>query len=98
MSRSSRVFLYHGTAINHLLALLLAALLAAPLASGAYVLGVAAQGFIALIAVLGLHVTVGMAGQINIAQSAFVGSAPSPPQSSAVTACRSGWCIPLGRR
>ena len=53
--------------------LLLAALLAAPLASGAYVLGVAAQGFIALIAVLGLHVTVGMAGQINIAQSAFVG-------------------------
>ena len=29
--------------------------------------------FITLIAVLGLHVTVGMAGQINIAQSAFVG-------------------------
>jgi branched-chain amino acid transport system permease protein len=52
---------------------LVIALLAVPLVSGAYVLGVAAQGFIALIAVLGLHVTVGMAGQINIAQSAFVG-------------------------
>src|SRR6185312_5425494 len=54
-------------------ALLIAALLAAPLISSAYVLGVAAQAFITLIAVLGLHVTVGMAGQINIAQSAFVG-------------------------
>jgi branched-chain amino acid transport system permease protein len=54
-------------------ALLVIGLLAVPLVSGAYVLGVAAQGFIALIAVLGLHVTVGMAGQINIAQSAFVG-------------------------
>jgi len=54
-------------------ALLVTGLVAAPLLSGAYVLGVAAQGFITLIAVLGLHVTVGMAGQINIAQSAFVG-------------------------
>jgi branched-chain amino acid transport system permease protein len=54
-------------------ALLVIGLLAAPLVSGPYVLGVAAQGFITLIAVLGLHVTVGMAGQINIAQSAFVG-------------------------
>jgi branched-chain amino acid transport system permease protein len=53
--------------------LMVIALLAVPLVSGAYVLGVAAQAFIALIAVLGLHVTVGMAGQINIAQSAFVG-------------------------
>src|SRR3954469_8444315 len=56
-----------------LVALLLIALLVVPLTSGAYLLGVAAQAFIALIAVLGLHVTVGMAGQINIAQSAFVG-------------------------
>jgi branched-chain amino acid transport system permease protein len=56
-----------------LVVLLAMGLFAAPLASGAYVLGVAAQAFIALIAVLGLHVTVGMAGQINIAQSAFVG-------------------------
>jgi branched-chain amino acid transport system permease protein len=52
---------------------LIAALLAAPLVSGAYLHGVATQAFITLIAVLGLHVTVGMAGQINIAQSAFVG-------------------------
>src|ERR1700754_4759196 len=56
-----------------LVALLVAALLAVPLLSNAYVLGVGAQLFISLIAVLGLHVTVGMAGQINIAQSAFVG-------------------------
>jgi branched-chain amino acid transport system permease protein len=56
-----------------LVALLVAALLAVPLVSNAYVLGVGAQLFISLIAVLGLHVTVGMAGQINIAQSAFVG-------------------------
>src|SRR6202048_2988784 len=54
-------------------AVLVVGLLTVPLVSGAYVLGVAAQGFIALIAVLGLHVPVGMAGQINIAQSAFVG-------------------------
>jgi branched-chain amino acid transport system permease protein len=54
-------------------ALLVIGLLAVPMVSGAYVLGVAAQAFIALIAVYGLHVTVGMAGQINIAQSAFVG-------------------------
>jgi len=54
-------------------ALLVTALLAVPLLTNAYVLGVAAQAFITLIAVLGLHVTVGMAGQINIAQSAFVG-------------------------
>jgi branched-chain amino acid transport system permease protein len=54
-------------------AALVLGLLAVPLVSGAYVQGVAVQGCIALIAVLGLHVTVGMAGQINIAQSAFVG-------------------------
>src|SRR5271163_4579300 len=54
-------------------ALLVALLLAVPLVAGAYLLGVGAQAFITLIAVLGLHVTVGMAGQINIAQSAFVG-------------------------
>ena len=56
-----------------LVILLVACLMIAPLMSNAYVLGVAAQAFITLIAVLGLHVTVGMAGQINIAQSAFVG-------------------------
>ncbi len=54
-------------------ALLVLLLLAAPLVSDAYLLGVATQMFITLIAVYGLHVTVGMAGQINIAQSAFVG-------------------------
>ena len=48
-------------------------LLAAPLLAGPYLLGVATQMFVTLIAVYGLHVTVGMAGQINIAQSAFVG-------------------------
>jgi branched-chain amino acid transport system permease protein len=54
-------------------ALLVIGLVAVPMVSGPYVLGVAAEAFITLIAVLGLHVTVGMAGQINVAQSAFVG-------------------------
>ena len=54
-------------------AALTVALLALPLTAGANLHGVATQAFITLIAVLGLHVTVGMAGQINIAQSAFVG-------------------------
>ncbi len=52
---------------------LIGVLLVVPLLSGPYILGVAAQASISLIAVLGLHVTVGMAGQINVAQSAFVG-------------------------
>lgn len=53
--------------------LLVLGLLVVPSFSGAYILGVATYMFITLIAVYGLHVTVGMAGQINIAQSAFVG-------------------------
>jgi branched-chain amino acid transport system permease protein len=52
---------------------LLAAIVVAPLWLGDYLLGVGTQIFITLIAVYGLHVTVGMGGQINIAQSAFVG-------------------------
>lgn len=52
---------------------LVLALFAVPRFFDAYVLGIATQMFITLIAVYGLHVTVGMAGQINIAQSAFVG-------------------------
>ncbi len=52
---------------------LAAGLLAAPLAAGPYLLGVLTHMFITLIAVYGLYVTVGLAGQINIAQSAFVG-------------------------
>lgn len=53
--------------------LLVALLLVLPLVSGPYLHGIGTQMFITLIAVYGLHVTVGMAGQINIAQSAFVG-------------------------
>lgn len=54
-------------------ALLIAGLFILPLFSGPYLLGIGTQMFISLIAVYGLYVTVGMAGQINIAQSAFVG-------------------------
>jgi branched-chain amino acid transport system permease protein len=54
-------------------ALVVAGLALLPLASSEYLHGVGTQMFITLIAVLGLHITVGMAGQINIAQSAFVG-------------------------
>lgn len=49
------------------------ALLGVPLVAGPYLLGEITYLFITLIAVYGLFVTVGMAGQINIAQSAFVG-------------------------
>src|SRR3954469_15023434 len=52
---------------------LLAGLLAAPIVASTYLLGVATETFITLIAVYGLFATVGMAGQINVAQSAFVG-------------------------
>lgn len=48
-------------------------LLLVPALQGPYVLGVLTDMFITLIAVYGLYVTVGMAGQINVAQSAFVG-------------------------
>ncbi|WP_334129432.1 branched-chain amino acid ABC transporter permease [Sneathiella sp.] len=52
---------------------LLVALCCVPLVSGPYFLGVMTYMFISLMAVYGLYITVGMAGQINIAQSAFVG-------------------------
>lgn len=55
------------------LAILCVSLLAVPLVAGAYALGELTNLFISLVAVYGLFVTVGMAGQINIAQSAFVG-------------------------
>lgn len=52
---------------------LIVGLLATPLFAGAYLVGVMSEMLITLMAVYGLYVTVGMAGQINIAQSAFVG-------------------------
>lgn len=54
-------------------AALVVLLLVMPLFAGNYLLGVFTHMFITLMAVYGLFVTVGMAGQINIAQSAFVG-------------------------
>ena len=55
------------------LLILVLGLVALPAAAGAYLLGQMTYMFITLMAVYGLYVTVGMAGQINIAQSAFVG-------------------------
>jgi branched-chain amino acid transport system permease protein len=49
------------------------ALFAVPLLASPYLLGAATILFISLIAVYGLQITVGMAGQINLGQSAFVG-------------------------
>ena len=72
-SYAAETRLLKTTRARVLVALLVAGLLAVPVLANPYVLGVGAQIFISLIAVLGLHVTVGMAGQINIAQSAFVG-------------------------
>lgn len=51
----------------------LLALAALPMITGDYMLGVLTVGLITLIAVFGLQITVGMAGQINLGQSAFVG-------------------------
>jgi branched-chain amino acid transport system permease protein len=51
----------------------LVALLLLPYAVSLYVTGVLTTMFITLMAVYGLQVTVGMAGQINVAQSAFMG-------------------------
>lgn len=51
----------------------LLAMAALPALMGDYMLGIFTVGFITLIAVFGLQITVGMAGQINLGQSAFVG-------------------------
>lgn len=48
-------------------------LLAVPWLVNDYLLGIATVAAIALVAVLGLHITVGMAGLLNLGQSAFVG-------------------------
>ncbi len=71
------------------LALLAVALVAYPVFAGPYMLGVFTNMFITLMAVYGLYVTVGMAGQINVAQSAFVGV------GAFVTAKLSGYGIPF---
>ncbi|NJO35659.1 MAG: branched-chain amino acid ABC transporter permease [Rhodospirillales bacterium] len=55
------------------LAAFLTALVALPLIAGNYIVGFATVVFITLIAVLGLQITTGMAGQLNLGQSAFVG-------------------------
>lgn len=55
-----------------LLALLLVLALL-PLLVGDYLLGVLTLAGVTLVAVLGLHITVGLAGQLNLGQSAFVG-------------------------
>ncbi len=55
------------------LGVLALALVAVPAVAGPWLLGELTYLLITLIAVYGLYVTVGLAGQINIAQSAFVG-------------------------
>ena len=55
------------------LAAFILALFSFPLVATPYLLGAATMLFISLIAVYGLQITVGMAGQINLGQSAFVG-------------------------
>src|SRR4051812_2175789 len=70
-------------------ALIVFLLALAPLVAGDYLRGLATQMFITLVAVLGLFVTVGMAGQINVAQSAFVGV------GAFATAKLSGYGLPV---
>jgi len=52
---------------------LLAALVAFPFVASSYLIGVAITVAITMIAVAGLQITVGMAGLLNLGQSAFVG-------------------------
>lgn len=54
-------------------AAMMAVLIVAPTVIGASATGVMTTLFITIIAVLGLQITTGMAGQINLGQSAFVG-------------------------
>ena len=54
-------------------ALFIFALILFPILVGDYVTGISSMLFITIIAVLGLQITVGMAGLINIGQSSFVG-------------------------
>ncbi len=56
------------------LAALLAALVLLPLVAGAHLIGLLTMLCITAIAVLGLQITTGMAGQVNLGQSAFVGA------------------------
>jgi len=55
------------------MALLLAALVALPFAGSDYLTGVLTTAAIAMVAVAGLQITIGMAGLLNLGQSAFVG-------------------------
>lgn len=55
------------------LAAFLLACVAMPWVGGDYLLGVLTLAGVTLVAVLGLQVTVGLAGQLNLGQSAFVG-------------------------
>lgn len=55
-----------------MLALFLAALIALPHFSGVYWLHIVSTAGFVLIAVLGLHITTGLCGQINLGQSAFM--------------------------
>lgn len=55
------------------LAVFLVALASVPWAANDYMLGVLAQAGITLLAVLGLQITIGGAGLLNLGQSAFVG-------------------------
>ena len=53
--------------------LLLAALIAFPFVANTYIVGLAITVAITIVAVAGLQITVGMAGLLNLGQSAFVG-------------------------
>lgn len=76
------------------LVLFLVCLAAVPLVVNDYVLGVLTLAAITLVAVLGLQITVGMAGLLNLGQSAFVGVGAF----TAAALAAKGWspwvCIP----
>ncbi len=72
----------------------LLALLALPWALNDYLLGVITLAGITLVAVLGLQITVGMAGLLNLGQSAFVGVGAFTAASLAAKGFSLWVCIP----
>lgn len=76
------------------LAMLLITLALLPLVLNDYLLGVLTLAGVTLVAVLGLHITVGLAGQLNLGQSAFVGVGAFVAAALAAQGWSLWFCIP----
>lgn len=78
------------------LAILITGPLALPLLAGRSLLGIVTVMLISLISVLGLFITTGMAGQINLGQAAFMGVGAYSTAALARMGCPFWAAVPLG--